>query len=271
MCDRGWAPRERISKYRYYLRSMRASTLLFVVLKTISVFAQDDPDRPTVRCDTTTLLDTVRQRLIPIAIHRPADRAMDGLPVILFSHGYNANAPGTYLLYRWLLDSLAADGRVVVSVQHELPGDPPLAMQGDLHAARLPSWERGVANLLHVLGHLRRTCPTLAMNHLAVMGHSQGGDISVRFAMEHPEQLEKLLTLDNRRLALPRTEHPQVYSLRSCDQPADPGVVPTPEEAREHRMTIVSPADIGHNDMGNRGTPAQQAFVLATVRRWMME
>ncbi|MEZ4808673.1 MAG: alpha/beta hydrolase [Flavobacteriales bacterium] len=231
---------------------------LLALLVTGSLHAQ-------VLCDTLTLLDTTRQRSIPIALYRPADKPLDGLPVILFSHGYNANAPGTYLLYRWLLEPLAADGRVVVSVQHELPGDPPLAMQGEIRAARMPSWERGVANLEHVLRHLYRSCPQLDLHRLTALGHSQGGDISVLFATTHPDALQKLITLDNRRLPLPRTEHPQVYSLRSHDQPADPGVLPTDAP----HITVVTSTDIGHNDMGNRGTPEQQARVLALVRSWL--
>lgn len=231
-----------------------------------SVTAEHDVVR-----DTLTLLDTASQRTIPIAIYRHGDKAMDGSPVILFSHGYNENKPGTYLLYRWLLEPLVKDGHVVVSVQHELVGDPPLEMQGDIRAARRPSWERGVANLAHVLRHLHRTCPQLDLGRLTVMGHSHGGDISVLFATEYPDRIQKLITLDNRRLALPRTVHPRVYSLRSNDQLPDPGVLPEPEEAKYHHMTLEAPVGIGHNDMGNRGTPAEQQRVLTIVRAWLAE
>lgn len=250
---------------------MRLCLLVQFLFASLIAPAQSLIADPYVLRDTVTLLDTTRQRLIPIAVYRPTNKPLDGLPVILFSHGYNANEPGTYLLYRWLLGLLAKDGHVVVSVQHELPGDAPLAMSGDIHTLRRPSWERGVANLEHVLRHLHRTCPQLDFDHLTVMGHSQGGDISVLFAEVHPDELEKLITLDNRRLALPRTAHPQVYSLRSHDQPADSGVLPTKEETERYRITVINSTDIGHNDMGNRGTPEQQARVLALVRAWLAE
>ncbi len=250
---------------------MRTLILIGLLASTLPAQAQTVPADPHVLCDTLTLLDTARQRSIPMVVYRPADRPMDGLPVILFSHGYNANQPGTFLLYRWLLEPLVKDGHVVVSIQHELPTDEPLAMSGDLQVARRPGWERGVANLNHVLRHLRRTCPQLAFDQLAVMGHSQGGDISVLFATEHPDRLQKLITLDNRRLPLPRTECPRVYSLRSHDQPADRGVLPGGEEMARHRITVVTTTDIGHNDMGNRGTPGQQARVLELVRGWLGE
>ena len=250
---------------------MRLLLILALWAATASSSAQSVIADPYVLRDTLTLLDTARQRSIPIALYHRADAPLDGLPVILFSHGYNENKPGTYLLYRWLLDALVKDGYVVVSVQHELPGDEPLAMKGDIRAARMPSWQRGVANLEHVLRHLHRSCPQLAFDRLTVMGHSQGGDISVLFATTHPEVVQKLITLDNLRLALPRTLHPQVYSLRSNDQPADPGVLPTDEEAADHHIAVVRSADIGHNDMGNRGTPEQQMWVLGLVRGWLGE
>lgn len=250
---------------------MRPWLLLQLCFASLLGSAQTVLADPYVLRDTLTLLDTARQRTIPIALYHPADRPLDGLPVILFSHGYNANKPGSYLLYRWLLEPLVKDGHAVVSVQHELPGDPPLAMQGDIRTLRRPSWERGVANLEHVLRHLHRTCPQVDFDRLTVMGHSQGGDISVLFATTHPDALRKLITLDNLRLALPLTDHPQVYSLRSSDQPADPGVLPSEENAARYRLTVVNTTDIGHNDMGNRGTPEQQAQVLAVVRGWLGE
>lgn len=250
---------------------MRLLLILALWAATASSSAQSVIADPYVLRDTLTLLDTARQRSIPIALYHRADAPLDGLPVILFSHGYNENKPGTYLLYRWLLDALVKDGYVVVSVQHELPDDEPLAMKGDIRAARMPSWQRGVANLEHVLRHLHRSCPQLSFDRLTVMGHSQGGDISVLFATTHPEVVQKLITLDNLRLALPRTVHPHVYSLRSNDQPADPGVLPTDEEAADHHIAVVRSADIGHNDMGNRGTPEQQMWVLGLVRGWLGE
>jgi pimeloyl-ACP methyl ester carboxylesterase len=229
------------------------------------------PTGPEVVRDTLTLFDTSRQRPIPVAVYRPADTPIEGLPVIVFSHGHNENRSGTYLLYRWLLKPLATDGHVVVSVQHEQPGDPPLPMRGDLRVARLPFWEQGVANLVHVLRELPRHYPGISLDRPVLMGHSHGGDISLLFATRHPERLSKVISLDNRRFPLPRTASPRVYSVRSCDQPADPGVLPTDEERERYGITIVFPAGIGHNDMGSRGTEAQQAEVLRLVRGFLAQ
>lgn len=248
---------------------MQLPVALFLAVCAHAAGAQSVLPDPCVLRDTLTLLDTARQRPIPIAIYHPVDRSLEGLPVIIFSHGHNANHPGTYLLYRWLLEPLAQDGHVVVSVQHELPGDSPLAMSGDIHALRRPSWERGVANLHHVVRHLHRTCPQLDFDHLTVMGHSHGGDISMLLATEAPALLDKVISLDSRRVPLPRTSHPRVCSIRSVDQPADEGVLPTPGERALYRITVLFPAGIGHNDMGNRGTPEEQQLILELVRGFL--
>ncbi len=250
---------------------MRSLALLLAGMITATLVGQTVIADPYVVRDTLTLLDTARQRAIPIAIYRPSGASLDGRPPILFSHGYNENKPGTYLLYRWLLEMLVKDGHVVVSVQHELPADEPLPMQGDLRVARRPSWERGVANLHHVLRTLHRMRPQLGYDRLTLIGHSQGGDISMLFATQHPELLQNVISLDNRRFPLPRTSHPRVCSIRSSDQPADAGVLPTAEEQAAYHITIVHPEGIGHNDMGNRGTPEQQEEVLRLVRSCLAE
>lgn len=250
---------------------MRMLTLLCAYVIAATLSGQRHTAGTHVLRDTLTLLDTARQRAVPTAIYRMSDTPLDGRPVILFSHGYNANRAGTYLLYRWLLDPLVQDGHVVVSVQHELPDDPPLPMSGDLRIARLPSWESGVANLRHVLEAIRRSYPELSYDRLTLIGHSQGGDISMLFATRYPDLLQKVITLDNRRFPLLRAAVPRVYSIRSSDQPADVGVLPTAEERMRHWITVVFPDGIGHNDMGNRGTLEQQAMVLSLVRRFLAD
>lgn len=78
------------------------------------------------------------------------------------------------------------------------------------------------------------------------------------FAREHPALVEKIISLDNRRVPFPRQRRPQVLSLRSSDQVADPGVLPTPDEqAKLGTLVIALPATI-HNDMWDGATALQQ-------------
>ncbi len=222
-----------------------------------------------VQVDTLTWVDSVRQRPVPVAFYHAGADTRD-LPVVLFSHGYNENRPGAYLHYSHLAGAMAEAGWFVVSVQHELPTDEPLPLTGVPHIVRRPSWERGVANLLFVLDRLQRTHPELDLKRLTVMGHSQGGDISMLFAAEHPERLERVLSLDNRRMPLPRTARPIVCSVRSADMPPDEGVLPTPAEQQRLGIRIIR-STVPHNDMDDDASPEQRAELQRAVLRLLGE
>lgn len=61
--------------------------------------------------------------------------------------------------------------------------------------------------------------------------------------------MDKIISLDNRRMELPRTKQPRIYSLRSSDQPADEGVLPTIEEQEKFGIKIIKLPNTIHNDM----------------------
>ena len=248
---------------------MRTGTLLFLLAKLLlgsSIAAQDTlPIRP----DTLTWLDSTRHRPVPVAFYHTTG-ADTGKPVVLLSHGYNENHPGSYLHYSHLAEALANAGWYVVSVQHELPTDEPLPLTGVAQVVRRPSWDRGAANLHFVLDRLRTERPMLDLSRVTVLGHSQGGDISMLFAQLHPELVERVLSLDNRRMPLPRTRAPQVCSIRSSDQPADEGVLPTPEEAEALHMRVVA-SSVPHNNMGDTGTADQRRELVELVLALMRE
>ena len=122
--------------------------------------------------EARVLQDTSRQRAVPVQIDRPAQPRScvpaHRCPVAFFSHGYGV--PNT--AYAFVARALNQLGYVVVSVQHDLPTDPPLASTGTL------------------------------------------------------------ITLDNRRVPLPREARLRVLSLRGSDFAADPGVLPSAGESR---------------------------------------
>lgn len=249
--------------------SGRLAVFLFLLLCAAPVSAQREVS--SIRIDTLTLLDTLRHRRIPLACYTARAGSIASAHLVLLSHGYNENQPGTYLRYTYLAEFLAEHGYVVASVQHELPGDEPLAMKGDLRTLRRPNWERGAENILFVLNHLKRTRPELDFAHTTLIGHSNGGDMSVLFAEEHPELVENLITLDNRRLPLPRTAKPRVLSLRSSDAPADPGVLPSEKEQTDLGMRIVPLVDVEHNAMSDRGTAEQRAEITRLILAFLDE
>lgn len=212
----------------------------------------------TVVADTITLFDGDRERPVPIAIYHRAAPASEPAEVVVISHGYNAGQPGTYLRFSSLAGHLVANGYVVVSVQHELPTDPPLAMNGDLRKERLPNWERGVANLRFVLDRLQKERPDLDLGTVALVGHSNGGDISMLFAQRSPERVKVAISLDNLRMPLPRTRSPRIASLRAEDTTADPGVLPELQEAEHLGMVVIAMHGFKHVDFNDRGSDEQR-------------
>jgi hypothetical protein len=62
-----------------------------------------------------------------------------------------------------------------------------------------------------------------------------------------------------------------VYSLRSSDQPADAGVLPTDEEQKENKMTIIKLTDVLHNDMGSRANADQQEQINNYLLQFLKE
>ena len=222
-----------------------------------------------VSLDTFQVLEPARQRRVPLATYTsaPGGTRAAQLKVALLNHAYH----GRNTEYTFLAKNLVAHGYYVVSLQHELPGDEPLPTTGIPTVVRRPNWERGVQNIQFVLQELRRTRPDLDYHYLLLMGHSNGGDMVALFAQEHPGQVDRLISFDNRRMPLPRTRLPRVLSLRSSDQPADEGVVPTPAEQAMFGIEIVKLPHTIHNDMWDGATLAQQQEMNQLVSRFLEE
>ena len=212
-----------------------------------------------VSLDTLKLYDQSRQREIPIAIYKPkTDKRIRNLKVVIFSHGYGQNKGGDYLVYSYLTEFLASKGFFVVSIQHELATDSLLPLTGNLQIVRRPFWERGADNILFVINELKKTNPELNYNHITLIGHSNGGDMTALFPQKYPNIVDKIITLDNRRMAFPKSKNPMIYSLRSSDQPSDEGVLPTEEEIKNFGMKIIKLPKTTHKEMDDNASEEQQ-------------
>lgn len=214
--------------------------------------------------------DSLRSREIPVAIYQPKGE-MKGLPIVIFSHGYGANVPGSYVDYAYLNEALAAAGYFVVSIQHELPGDDLLIFDGPAQVVRMPNWERGAANIHFVLQELERLYPQLDHGRTTVAGHSNGGDMSVLYSHQHPERVQQVITLDHRRMPILRASQPRTSTLRSSDQPADPEVLPTAEEAAQFGIRVIHLTDTPHNNMDSDADPRQRAEIIELVLRFLQQ
>lgn len=225
-----------------------------------------------VSLDTIKLFDPSRQREIPIAIYKPnTDKKINNQRIVILSHGYNENRKRSYLGYSFLAEFLAANGFFVVSIQHELPTDSLIPSTGIPQIVRRPFWERGADNILFVIQELRKMNPGLNHQRIALIGHSNGGDMTALFPQKYPNMVDKIVTLDNRRMSLPRTTNPRVYSLRSSDQKADEGVLPTEEEAKKFHMKIIKLENTIHNDMCNNANAEQRKEMIQYIFTFLTE
>lgn len=215
--------------------------------------------------DTSRVFDTARARSIPIAIMRPNGFGTELKPVVLISHGYNENLPGTYLKFSSIAEALSLSGYAVVSVQHENPEDELLPMHGDLRLTRRPNWERGVQNLRSVIAALREREPGWNLEQVDLIGHSNGGDISMLFATQYPEEVRNAISLDNRRMPLPRTGSPHIGSLRAEDAPADHGVLPTASECATFNISLIPMTGFKHVDFNDRANTEQRTRLNAVL------
>lgn len=217
---------------------------------------------------TTCLYDSVRQRPIPVAVYQPAKMNIH-TGVIIFNHGYAANVGGSYKTYSCLTRPFAKKGFYVISIQHELPDDSLLAMEGEFMKTRMPNWEKGVNNILFVLSEFKKLKPELDWNNLSIIGHSNGGDMAMLFATRYPELIKKSISLDHRRMIMPRVKHPQIYTLRGCNYEADPYVIPTQKEQKEYNIRVIKLEGIEHGDMDNKGSGEQHRTMLGYLQQFL--
>lgn len=102
-----------------------------------------------------------------------------------------------------------------------------------------------------------------------------GGDQAVFTMTNHPELIDTVITLDHRRVPVPRGQAtgaretaaaPHFCSLRSSDQVADEGVLPSAAEAARLGMQI-TPMPIIHNDMWDGASEPQRAAMLDAITK----
>lgn len=255
---------------------MKLKTLSFLLL-TVFIFSCSskkniEPNlNYEVKLDTLTMFDQARNRNIPVAYFSPkTDKKIANQQVVIFSHGYGANHGGDYLLYSYLTEKLASKGYFVVSIQHELPTDELIPSDGIPQVVRMPFWKRGTENILFVLNELKKSKPELDYKHVTMIGHSNGADMTALFANKHPDLVYKIITLDNRRMYLPRTSIPKIYTLRSNDYPADEGVLPRKEEQEKYHITVQF-TNINHGKMDNKGSDEDRKTLTDFVLKYLNE
>jgi len=88
---------------------------------------------------------------------------------------------------------------------------------GELYVGRLPQYLRGVANIRYAVEEMRKVLPNADYDRVTMVGHSNGGDISMYFAKIYPDHIKKVVTLDNLRVPFMTDGRFKILSFRSKD------------------------------------------------------
>ena len=226
-----------------------------------------------IRHETLSLFDAARSRpvAVDLAVRRDyemkANAGYSKLPVAIISNGNTVKNTE----YSFLANVLAARGYLVASIQQDLPTDPPLMTKVGLpYVGREPIYERCEANILFVREQLKKMQPNADYDHLTMVGHSNGGDVSMYFAKEHPTLVAKVITLDNLRVPFVLSDKMKILSFRSKDPnfKTDPGVLPTPLQAKQDGIDIVN-TQFQHTWMSDRGPDSAKEKIQATLDHFL--
>src|SRR6202011_298152 len=107
-------------------------------------------------------------------------------------------------------------------------------------------------------------------DHLTMVGHSMGADVSLYFAKMYPDKIKKVVTLDNLRVPFMTDGKFKILSFRSKDPvfKADPGVVPDDEVCAKAGITVVR-TGYQHTDMSDRGPDEVKSTISGILDKFL--
>ena len=212
-----------------------------------------------------------RMVAIDLAVRRDkelqANAGMIKLPVAILNHGNTVK----FTEYSFLANLFAARGYLVVSIQHDLPTDAPMVTKvGELYVGRQPQYERDIANIRFAIDEMKQVQSNADYEHLTMVGHSMGADVSLYFARMYPDQVRKIVTLDNLRVPFMTDGRFKILSFRSNDPvfKPDPGVVPDEDICEKAGITVVR-TKFQHNDMRDTGPEAAKESIQEMVDKFL--
>jgi len=229
-----------------------------------------------IKHETITFYDASRDnRPVPVDIAIRRDKEMQAnagmitLPVAVINHGNTVKNTE----YGFLANIFAARGYMVVSPQHDLPTDPPMVTKpGELYVGRLPQILRGVANIHLAMQEMKKVQPNADYEKVTMVGHSMGGDITMYFAKQYPDEVKKVVTLDNLRVPFVTAGKFKILSFRSQDPQfkTDAGVIPTDEECEKAGIQVVK-TEFQHNDMRDTGPDSAKSSIQGMLDKFLSD
>jgi alpha/beta hydrolase fold len=253
---------------------MKRRVAIVLSLCTLAIVAYFTASKWLIRHETLTSEDILRDdRRVAVDVAVRRDRAMQAtaemieLPVVIISHGNTVK----HTEYSFLANTFAARGYLVGSIQHDIETDEPMVTKaGEEYVGRRPQYNRGIFNIMFAIEEMKKAYPNADYRHLTLVGHSNGGDISMYFASRHPEMVKKVVTLDNLRVPFVTDGKVKILSFRSTDPhfKPDPGVIPDEEMCRKAGITVVK-TEFQHNELSDRGSDRVKTTIQALVHKFI--
>jgi len=253
---------------------MKRGILVLLSLSVVVTAAYFTASKWAIRHETITFRDPTRDGRpveVDVAVRfdkeMQADAGMITLPVAILNHGNTVK----FTEYSFLANVFAARGYLTISIQHDLPSDGPMVTKvGELYVGRLPQYQRGITNIKFAVEEMKKRQPNADYNRLTMVGHSNGGDISVYFAKQYPDEIKKVVTLDNLRVPFMTDGKFKILSFRSKDPvfKADPGVVPDDDICEKAGITVVR-TGFQHNDMRDTGPDEAKASIQGMLDKFL--
>jgi len=217
--------------------------------------------------------DQSRNRHIPISVSYPKNDKVcseqNKCNVAFISAGNRV----PYEKYSFITEPLNNLNYLVVAIDHELPSDPPLSKTGDLYKTRIENWERGAETLDFVHTSLAKSkqFSHYDFDHLILIGHSNGGDISTWLTKENKSYIAQLITFDHKRVTLPKVKGLKVLSIRSPQYPTKEGVLLTKNDQKEFGICIIEIPGSKHMDLTDYGREEVKQEVADIVEGFLLD
>jgi hypothetical protein len=255
---------------------MKRGIAVLVSLSVLVMVAYFTASKWAIRHETLTFYDATRDNrtvAVDVAVRRDkelqANAGMITLPVAILNHGNTVK----FTEYSFLANVFAARGYMTVSIQHDLPTDAPMVTKvGEPYVGRQPQYMRGIANIKFAVEEMKKVQPNADYDRLTMVGHSNGGDISMYFAKMYPDQIKKVVTLDNLRVPFTTDGRFKILSFRSKDPEfkPDPGVVPADEVCEKAGITVIN-TDFQHNDMRDTGPDQAKSSIQGMLDKFLQD
>jgi hypothetical protein len=255
---------------------MKRGIAILISLSAVVTVGYFTASKWAIRHETITFYDKSRDNrpvAVDIAVRRDrelqANAGMITLPVTILNHGNTVK----FTEYSFLANLFAIRGYLAVSIQHDLPTDPPMVTKvGELYVGRLPQYQRDIANIRFAVDEMQKVQPNADYDHLTMVGHSMGADVSLYFAKMYPDKIKKVVTLDNLRVPFMTDGKFKILSFRSKDPvfKADPGVIPSDEVCEKAGITVVR-TGFQHNDMRDTGPDEAKASIQEMLNKFLSD